>query len=285
MIKKYLSTLFVFSLLGLLLLSACDKIEPPYKQINGGDNDTVVTRKFLLEEFTGTQCPNCPQGAIKAQELKAVYGERLIVIAIHAGDFAIPGSGEFATDFRSTTGNDIYNFFTPMSFPSGMISRTGWTQTQNNAVIDKDSWGARIETIKNDSPKLSIELTNAYEPSTRKVSTSLEMDALMDFSGTYKICAYLTEDSIITAQLTESDPNYPDNIMHSYALRHVLRGALNSTWGDTLVSGSVSNNAQFLKNYSMVLNTAWNENKCYVVALIYDASNYEVIQAEEKKVK
>ena len=48
---------------------------------NGG-NDTALVRKFILEEFTGHQCPNCPQGNIKAQQLKSIYGEKLILSKI-----------------------------------------------------------------------------------------------------------------------------------------------------------------------------------------------------------
>jgi hypothetical protein len=166
-----------------------------------------------------------------------------------------------------------------------MVSRSGWSSTQNLAVIDKDSWGTRIESLKNLSPIISVEIANTYETSTRTVTSSIECDALQAMSGTYKIAAYLAEDSIITAQLTENDPLYPNNIIPNYVDRHVLRGALNSTWGDTLLNGSAAIDAQFQKSYSMVLNSAWNENHCYVIAFVYDASNYEIVQVEEMKVK
>lgn len=276
--KKYIVPVIFLAVFMMAFLSACDKIEPPYKE-TGTDNQGDTVRKILLEEFTGHQCPNCPQGAIIAQQLKTIYGEKLILISIHAGDFAEPGIGEFAYDFRSSTGNDINSFFTPMFFPSGMVSRTGWTQTQNNAVIDKDAWGSGIVSIKDDLPKIYIEISNTYNTYTRMVSSAIECDALMDITGTYKICAYLTEDSIVKPQLTLS------GVDTNYVHRHVLRGSLNSTWGDTLMTGNTPKNAQFHKNYSMTLNSAWNENRCYVVAFIYDASTYEIIQVEEKQVK
>ncbi|MFA4852488.1 MAG: Omp28 family outer membrane lipoprotein, partial [Bacteroidales bacterium] len=256
-----------------------DKINPPYIENTTNNNTGDTVKKVLLEEFTGHQCPNCPQGAIIAQQLKAIYGEKLILISIHAGDFAEPGTGEFAYDFRSSTGNDINGFFTPMFFPSGMVSRTGWTSSQNNAVIDKNAWGSGIVSIKDDLPQIYIEISNTYNTSTRMVNSAIECDALMDISGIYKICAYLTEDSIIRPQQT------PDSVFHNYIHRHVLRGSLNGTWGDTLMTGNTPKNAQFLENCSITLNSAWNENHCYVVAFIYDVANYEIIQVEEKRVK
>lgn len=269
----------------LFYFSSCDKIDPPYKSTVIDNTDTLPKRKFLLEEFTGHTCPNCPQGAVIAQQLKNFYGERLVLISIHYADFAEPGTGEFAYNFRSATGNEIGNFFSPQAFPAGLVSRTGWTSTQNLAVLDKDAWGAKIESIKNIAPLVSIELTNTYATSTRTVNTNVEVDALQNMPGTYKIAAYITEDSIIHAQVTQNDPDHPDNIIHDYVHRHVLRGSMNGTWGDTLVSGGVVTGTQFVNEYSSVLNAGWNENHCYVVVFIYDASNYEIIQVEEQRVK
>jgi len=283
--KKYFSIISIIPLFMLLLIIACDKIEPPYKSTNTDNTDTLPKRKFLLEEFTGHTCPNCPQGAIVAQQLKNLYGERLVLISIHYADFAEPGTGEFAYDFRSSTGNEIGDFFAPQAFPAGLVSRTGWTSTQNLAVLDKDAWGAKIESLKNIAPLVSIEMTNTYGAGTKTVNSVVEVDALQNFSGTYKIAAYITEDSIVHAQVTQNDPVHTDNIIHDYVHRHVLRGSMSGTWGDTLVSGNAVNGDQFVKEFSTVLNAGWNENHCYVVAFIYDASNYEIIQVEERKIK
>ena len=69
--------------------------------------------------------------------------------------------------------------------------------------------------------------------------------------------------------------------------RHVLRDGITSTiWGDALtIAGDTAVNAY---NYTLpptFKGLAPNENLCYVVAYIYDAATYEVIQAEEKKIK
>jgi len=277
--------LAILSLAIVIFFSACDKVKPPFKESETDNNDTTATRNFLLEEFTGHECPNCPQGAIVAQQLKALYGNRLILLSIHAGELADPGTGQFALNLECPTGNELFTFFQVSAYPTGMVSRSGWSSTQNLAVLDKDSWGARIESLKNLTPLISVEISNAYDTTTRTVNSTIECDALQAMSGTYKIAAYLSEDSIVTAQLTENDPNYPSNIIPDYVDRHVLRGALNSTWGDTLATGNNPKNTQFLKNYSMVLNSAWNAKHCYVIAFVYDASNYEIVQVEEKKVR
>jgi hypothetical protein len=282
--KRFFIYTFFCGLSVLLYMSSCDKIDPPYKESEAQEQDTIPKRNFIIEEYTGHTCVFCPQGAIVAQQLKQLYGERLIIISIHCGDFAEPGTGEFNIDLRSSTGNDIFNFFPPTGFPSGMVSRTGWPQLENT-VLSKDAWGARIETLKDIDPLVSLEITTAYDTLTREVDATIECDALTNFSGTYKIAAYITEDSIVHAQLTQNDPEYTDNIIHDYVHRHVLRGSMNGTWGDTLASGNITKAEEFVKNYSSTLNVAWNEKHCYVVAFVYDAANYEIMQVEEKRIK
>ena len=58
-------------------------------------------KKILLEDYTGHKCGNCPRAAEKAEELKEIYGDQLIPIAIHAGFFASDFGGNFTTDFTS----------------------------------------------------------------------------------------------------------------------------------------------------------------------------------------
>jgi len=276
--KKYFCALSLIIAISIMYFASCDKVEPPYKETET-ENQGDTVRKILLEEFTGHQCPNCPNASTIAQQLKTYYGEQFILISIHAGELAEPDPyGTWSYDFTTFTGDDIYNTF-PIgtSIPKGLISRTDWGAA--NFVLDANAWGTRIESIKNDTPKAIIEITNSYNTSTRMVNSAIECDALMDITGTYKICAYLTEDSIVKPQQTQ------DSIAYHYIHRHVLRGSLNGTWGDTLLTGTTPKNAQFIKNCSITLNSEWNENHCYVVAFIYDASTYEIIQVEEKRVK
>jgi len=204
------------------------------------------------------------------------------LISIHAGELAEPDPyGTWSYDFRTNTGDSIYkDFKIGDAIPKGLISRTNWGTT--NFVLDPGNWGSRIETIKNDIPKASIKIINIYEQTVRNLNSIILYKALTDLTGTYKLCVYLTEDSIIKPQKIPSGTN------NSYPHRHVLRGALNSTWGDIIFSGNTPANETDMESYSMTLKSgtdAWNENHCYVVAFIYDAATYEIIQVEEKRVK
>ena len=64
----------------ILLLSALFTL-PLIAQNSGG-----FERRVLIEEGTGTRCPNCPRGFVGIQELKEAYGDRAVVIAVHQFD-------------------------------------------------------------------------------------------------------------------------------------------------------------------------------------------------------
>ena len=77
----------------------------------------------------------------------------------------------------------------------------------------------------------------------------------------------------------------------NYEFNHVLRGAINSTWGDAIFTTPANVNDSVVKSYTnYTVNSSYNASKCHVVAYVYDAdlvspTHYEVLQAEEEKVK
>src|ERR1700752_3840934 len=88
-IKKYIYTVLIF--LTVILIQSCDYIANPYEKIVVNTTDsTVHERRVLVEDYTGHKCTACPQAAIVANQLKQTYGEKVVVIAVHAGFFATP---------------------------------------------------------------------------------------------------------------------------------------------------------------------------------------------------
>ena len=74
MVMNNMNKHFILLLLALFTL-------PLIAQNSGG-----FERRVLIEEGTGTRCPNCPRGFVGIQELKEAYGDRAVVIAVHQFD-------------------------------------------------------------------------------------------------------------------------------------------------------------------------------------------------------
>ncbi len=278
MVKK-LSTILSLVAFGLLLAS-CDIIEEPY--MTGPDQNGhqgEVVRKVLLEEFTGHQCPNCPAGAQEAADLKAFFGDQLIIMSIHAGFFARTTAPHFLADYRTPAGNEINTYFGISYNPVGMVNRAEFSGSR---ILTPSAWGGAISQILEQDPQAGIEINLSYETMSRQLNVAIKTTALEIIEGPLYLAAFLLEDNIMSPQQT-NDPQYPNGIQENYYHMHVLRADINGAWGEPLSETGAAQGQEYIKNYSIALDQGWKETFCSVVAYIYDGTNLEVIQAEEKK--
>ena len=91
--KKIISILVT----GLIVsVYSCDKIEGPTRESVSVDttcqfteDNSVPEKKVLVEDYTGHNCGNCPAGGVILNDsMRAKYGDRMVAIAVHAGDYA-----------------------------------------------------------------------------------------------------------------------------------------------------------------------------------------------------
>jgi len=277
-------TIAIVIVLGIVigLITSCDIVEEPYLVPVGGGTTPDTTqkiRKVLLEDYTGQECPNCPEAAEISHTLQAIYGEQLVVIAIHAGYYSEPdATGDFTADFRTTEGTALNHFFNIYlyGYPMGMVNRTEY---DGFPVVTKDDWESAVGIQAEMDPQADISITNTYNDGTRKLDCTLETEFLEDLEGIYNICVFITESHIISPQQTA------DSVAHSYEHNHMLRGSMNGTWGDLVgTDGTAVSGTKLTNSYSITLPAEWVAENCAVVAFVYDTEDNEVVQAEEIEV-
>lgn len=262
-------------------LSGCDIIDQPKGDMvvpnpPGGGN---VTRTVLLEDCTGFLCTNCPAAATQAQLLKDIYGDRLVVVGVHMGQYAVPSGPDYTTDFRTEAGTAYKAAFMIDFAPAGLINRRPY-----NGVIGLgvDSWSSAIGALIDLPADMDMWLEPiTYNSATNTVTGTVKVAILRPFTGPHNLTIYLTEDHVIDWQL-DGSTNVPN-----YDHRHVLRAALNSTWGEELIASSAQVGDTLSKSftYSMPSNVL-QPNNCALVAYVYPTSGaerYEVKQATERK--
>jgi hypothetical protein len=147
----------------------------------------------------------------------------------------------------------------------------------------KPQWKTKINNEFARLPEARLRIQNTYDESTRKLRTCIESKLLNGGSDTLKLQVVLLEDSLTDWQLwyNHTPSEYVDNYIH----RHVLRTDINGSFGTTLVSGTFAADSTIVSGYSTTLDPSWNADHCIVVAFVYDAGNYRVLQVEDKVVK
>ncbi len=249
-----------------LSLTNCDKVDNP---VNPVTNQTTGDRKILIEEFTGQLCTFCPDGAREIERLDSIYEGQIIAVSIHAGAFADPANGA-PNDFRTTAGTEYNNTFGVISWPAATISRRN-----NAAVLGQSQWETEIGVIKDLEPEVDISITTAYDSTSREVSITVLTEWLKDGDqeAVYNVQLFVTENHVIAGQLDNGvwKPNYSHE--------HMLRGAINGTWGTNLTNGTLEGTLESNK-FDYTLDPTWKAKDCKIIAFVYKVGpNYEVVQA------
>lgn len=304
-IKYIIATLF-----GILLfnITSCDIIEGPYlidNNTNTVDTNTFV-KKVLIEDFTGHRCPNCPAAAEELVSLQDFYGDRVIGIAIHPSSpaFSTPSpltASSYTYDFRTQFGDDIDNIFeiTTVGLPRGMVNRTGF-DTQHQ--LGKDEWSSIVQMELEKAPIFGITLSsnvsngNGTISITAEALTNINLDKKEKIED-YNIVICLTEKNIVQWQKDNTAGDIED-----YEHNHVLRTMINTTFGESIGNSFVDGDI-WEKDYSIDITTLentnenyslntlfmgngnckeWNEDNMEIVVYIYNTSNNEIVQVEEK---
>jgi len=269
----------------LFLFSGCDIVDPPFTDpgaVVSTDPIEGPARKVLLEEFTGHQCGHCPRGAYEAQQLKAIYGEQLIIYAAHATNLADNDISPYWYNFKCATGIEIADHFDPDGLPVGMVNRN---KLNGSVTLGDNEWGSALATILANPAQISLDISSTYNSDTRELESTVKTEFVQAMNGTYNLCVFLVEDSIVKWQLIYSqytNLGYPTGDVEDYVHRHALRGSMNNTWGDEIAAGAIATGDTVLSSYSTVLDTGWEENHMSVVAFVYDVATEEIIQAEEE---
>jgi hypothetical protein len=269
------STLLIFSV---ILWQSCDKVSPPYKE-----TVAVISspRKVLVEDYTGHKCGNCPRASRALYDLKPIYGENLIIMAVHAGFFAQTNVPPYLYDFKTSVGTQLDTDFgiSNAGNPNGMVNRR---LVNSSYIIASTAWASEVNTVLTDpSPvPLKISINNDYNSSSRELQTEVEMEFFTTLTGDYKLCVFMVEDSIVNWQ---KDYDVIPNDVPDYVHREVLRGSMNGTYGNTIsetTEGAISS-----KNYSYSLPIEWNDTQVSIIAFLYDVATKEIIQVEQAHIE
>lgn len=286
---KSVKALFIILPLVVLFFSSCDKIKTPYATVKPAnvtdtviDWDTVVpVQRVLLEDYTGHKCVNCPEASVIAHSLEDANHGKVIVLAVHAGYQALPGTGEYAADYRSDAG-EIWNvdFGINSINPQGMINRKVFGGT---LILSKDVWSNDVAAALTETPQLLMLATNEYDSTTRNVKLTVYSHFTDSLPGSFNITICVAEDSLISGQKNNNPAVGTTPDIHNYVFKDVLRGSVNGTYGEVLTT-SADPKLTYKGKFSFPLVAAWVPKNCWILAFVSKTDTKEIIQVIKQRV-
>jgi hypothetical protein len=214
--------------------------------------------------------------------LRDTYSSGLSIINIHAGTYAQLESPLYETDFTTVTGDDLDDYFnvTNQGCSIGMISRIGG----GNTVFSSGNWDNKIDSLAKLTTIVSLTLINEYNAESRTLDFSVETEFFKSTSKVFKLCVFITEDSIQSAQKNSDASIGPVPDWENYLLRDVLRGAVSPTWGSEINTGEISVHSKYSVDYNdFVIPDEWKESRCNIIAFVYDVQSFEVVQVKQTR--
>lgn len=228
------------------------------------------TRTHVLIEYTGFRCVNCPTASETAESLLHLYGDRLVVVAMH------PASNPFTKGLYNYTCPEADECYLHMggtastSFPTGNIDLT---KSDDRWFFEPVEWATRLQAVSHSSYAPALHMEATIDTVTRQIHGVITTSSHVIMEA--RLAIWITEDSIIGAQAM---PN--GSVNTAYCHRHMLRSAMNGQpFGRELRLSAES--ATFTADDR--LPDVCDPKHCHAVALLLDNNNYHILQAYETK--
>jgi len=237
----------------------------------GNHAQTIVStnpenKKVVLEEFTGTGCPNCPGGHQQAASILASNPGVVFVVAYHPDNSNYTSTDPMKTNFPAAFYSNPFCHPSSRFMPSAMVNRRDWGSGER--IKGTSSWSGNVNTIKAESSPLNVGVSSTYESGTSTLTILVEVYFTANVTDPLTIYCELTEDGIVAAQSGGSSP---------YTHNHVFREAFVAQWGDAVSTPTTMGTTKTF-NFTFDNSTSsYDMTQCEVVAFVRNDSDEEII--------
>ena len=266
--------IFLFSAVAAsMAFVSCDNIpeEDRYIEVEVNKSEKVV----LLEDYTGMQCVNCPDAAAIIDNIHHTFGDNFIAVGLHptSGPYQkpMPGKDGVMVNLTSDDADAYYKKYSVKAFPTAMIDRS--TFDGSKLLDNKDKWAAYVNQQMTASTPVNLSMESTYDATTRTVTLATDIEFSEAVGETLYLQLWVIENGIIGPQVTAKGLDY------QYVHNHVLRSAINGTWGQSLGASFNANQRLETITTTYTLNEAWKASNCEIVGFVYRASDDVILQA------
>jgi len=195
---------------------------------------TPENKKAILEEFTGINCPYCPEGHLIAEQILTQNPGNAFAINLHQGSLANPGTGQ--PDFRTPWGNAIANQTGLTGYPAATVNRhvfPGKSQgTPGTTAMNRNNWKSAVLEIIGTPSYLNMAVEASIDIETRLLTVHVEA---------YYTGASPESTNLLNVALLQNNTKGPqsgggqgNNYIHMRRLVDLITGQ----WGETISTTS-----------------------------------------------
>ena len=198
-------------------------------------DETPQNRKVVLEEFTGVNCGNCPDGHRRANALRDAHPGEVFLINIHQGSYAYPAE----IDLRTNYGDALASQAGINSYPNATINRHSFNGSI--AVADRTAWTSLSEGLLSTEAYANIAAKATVDWQTREMQVTVQVYYTGNSpASTNYLNVALLQDYIYGPQ-AGMNANMEQVDGNQYVHMHALRDLITGQWGEeitTTIQGS-----------------------------------------------
>ena len=193
-------------------------------------DETPQNRKVVLEEFTGVNCGNCPDGHHRANALRDAHPGEVFLINIHQGSYAYPAE----IDLRTNYGDALASQAGINSYPNATINRHSFNGSI--AVADRTAWTSLSEVLLSTEAYANIAAKATVDWQTREMQVTVQVYYTGNSpASTNYLNVALLQDYIYGPQ-AGMNANMEQVDGNRYVHMHALRDLITGQWGEEITT-------------------------------------------------
>jgi hypothetical protein len=306
------SKIIISSIVGILtmavLLNSCKEVGPVVPWGNNGTfTDTTYiespaqqpqAKVALLEDITGIACSNCPAAHAILDGLITSTGGKVVGVSYHVGQSIFPLDGPppagayqnlTSADAKAIVTNFVFPGYGPACASDRIIHQNAGPGGGETSIWDiSANWSGYTNTEIAQTTPVNLYLSTAYTSigTARQINIYVGIHYTAAQTDSDKLSIYLTEDSIISAQLLQGNSGDLDDSF--YVHNHIMRAAVTNPLGNIISVPSVVKGRVDSLAFTYVIPAAdslWNPYHMNVVAFVhkYQNNRNDVLQTTTKQ--
>ncbi len=224
--------------------------------------------KVMIEDYTGTWCPNCPRVTYKLDEV-VQQNDRIIPVAIHYSRWQ--GDDPFGFDNVNTLTQD----FNITAFPSPLVNRTQgfiWDETL-----------AGLQSELNRTQALGLAIQSQVNGNDLEIKVKVRFDLNMP-DNDLNLVVYITENNLHADQVNATQYYGGQNPIPDFEQNHTLRTALNGLYGIAIPESDKKHDQIFTYIFNNAIPTQITDiQNCEIVAFVINGNDQQATLVNVQK--